>query len=77
MFLKTSLTNEQGFISQDMSIANVIGMEGITLTFMRPVGKIEVNGEIYDAKSEFGLIDKNEKVLVTKFENSQLFVQKI
>ncbi len=77
LFLKTSLTNEQGFISQDMSITNVVGMEGITLTFMRPVGKIEVNGEIYDATSEFGLIDKNEKVLVTKFENSQLFVQKI
>lgn len=77
LFLKTSLTNEQGYVSQDMSIAKVVGKQGITLTFMRPVGKIEIDGEIYDATSEFGLIDKNEKVLVTKFENSQLFIQKI
>ena len=77
LFLKTSLSNAQGYVSQDMSIAKVVGKEGITLTFMRPVGKVEIDGEIYDATSEFGLIEKNEKVVVTKFENSQIFVQKV
>ncbi|MEG2071008.1 MAG: NfeD family protein [Bacteroidales bacterium] len=75
--LKTVLDTEKGFIAQDMTLSQKVGSEGIAITFMRPVGKIEIQGEIFDATSEIGLIDKGEKVKVTKFENAQLFVQKM
>ena len=74
--LKTELTSEQGFVAQDMSFSQYIGKEAITATFMRPVGKIEIDGELLEATSEIGLIDKDTKVIVVKFENAQLIVRK-
>lgn len=74
--LNTELDTEKGFVAQDMRLNQLIGKEGITLTFMRPAGKVEIDGEIYDATSYAGLIDKDEKVVVTRFENSQLVVEK-
>jgi membrane-bound ClpP family serine protease len=44
---------------------------------LRPVGKVEINGEILDATSEVGFIEKDEPIEVTRFENAQLFVKKI
>jgi membrane-bound serine protease (ClpP class) len=72
----TVLNSEEGYIAQDMRLADLIGRDGITITFMRPSGKVEIDGEIYDAVSDVGLIDKNEEVEVIKFENAQLVVTK-
>lgn len=72
----TVLNSEEGYIAQDMRLADLIGRNGITITFMRPSGKVEIDGEIYDAVSDVGLIDKNEEVEVIKFENAQLVVTK-
>lgn len=74
--LNTELDTKDGFSAQDMSLSNLIGKRGKTLTFMRPAGKVEIDGEIYDATSNIGMIDQNEDVIVTKFENAQLVVEK-
>lgn len=39
--LNTELDTEKGFVAQDMRLNQLIGKEGITLTFMRPAGKVE------------------------------------
>ena len=36
-------------------------MLGITLTELYPVGKVEVEGKSYDARSNFGKIEKVKK----------------
>ncbi len=72
----TVLDADEGFVAQDMSLMQYVGKEGVTLTFMRPAGKIEIDGEILDAVSLTGLIDKDEKIKVIKFENAQLVVTK-
>jgi len=74
--LKTELNQDVGFIAADMKLADLTGKTGVTLTFMRPVGKIEIDGEVYDATSVSGLIDKDETVIVVRFENAQLFIEK-
>ncbi len=74
--LRTELDPQEGFIAVDMKLADLIGRRGITLTFMRPVGKIEIDGEVYDATSETGMIDQGETVVVVRFENTQLIVEK-
>lgn len=74
---KTVLTKDEGFMAQDMSLTRFVGREGITLTFMRPAGKVEIDGDVMDAVSNIGLIDKGERVIVTRFENAQLVVDKI
>lgn len=76
MALNTQLDTNQGYISQDMSKQKYVGKQGIASTFMRPAGKINIDGEILEATAEHGLIDKGDAIVVTKFENAQLFVKK-
>lgn len=75
--LKTQLVTQEGFTSADMRMNQYVGKQGVTATFMRPAGKINIDGEILEATAEHGLIDKGEKVVVTKFVNTQLFVNKL
>jgi membrane-bound serine protease (ClpP class) len=52
------------------------GCLGITLTELYPVGKVEVEGKSYDARSNFGKIEKGEKVKVLKKTGFELVVEK-
>ena len=76
MALKTKLDTDKGYSAQDMRMQQYVGMTGTAATFMRPAGKIIIDGQILEATSERGLIDKGEPVVVTKFENAQLVVRK-
>jgi len=72
--LKTELGKETGFISQDLTMNELVGKVGRAATFLRPAGKVEIDDEIYDAVSEFGVIEKDTEIMVVRFENSQLVV---
>ncbi|MCL2436177.1 MAG: nodulation protein NfeD [Lentimicrobiaceae bacterium] len=74
--LKTELGKDTGFISQDLSMNELVGKVGRAATFLRPAGKVEIEDDIYDAVSEFGVIEKDTEVKVVRFENSQLVVSK-
>ena len=77
LILETSQNKEDGYIAVDRSEFELIGREGITTTILRPVGKVEIDGTIYDASAETGYIEQGEKVRVQKFETAQLFVRKL
>lgn len=53
----------------------VIGSEGITLSRLAPMGKIMLNGEIYEAKSLGGYIDSNSSIEVIGHEDSVVIVK--
>ena len=72
--LKTELGKETGFISQDLTMNELVGRTGRAVTFLRPAGKVEIDDEMYDAVSEFGVIEKDTEIKVVRFENSQLGV---
>lgn len=76
MALKTKLDTDKGYSAQDLRMQQYVGMTGTAATFMRPAGKINIDGQILEATSERGLIDKGESIIVTKFENAQLVVRK-
>ena len=42
------------------------GDEGVTISRLTPIGKVEVNGNIVEAKSEDGLIEEEQPVEVVK-----------
>lgn len=75
--LKTEMTKETGYLSQGEGLFHLIGKQGVTTTLLRPSGKIEIENVSYDAICEFGHIEKDTKIEVVKFENSQLTVKKI
>lgn len=68
---------EDGFIGVDASESALVGHEGITFTILRPSGKVEIEGELYDATALNGFIEKGEQIKVVKHEMAQLFVKKV
>ncbi|MCF8361479.1 MAG: nodulation protein NfeD [Prolixibacteraceae bacterium] len=67
----------EGFISYDNKHqSELIGKKGIAQTVLRPSGKVTVENEYWDAKSEYGYIDKGEKIVVVRQESGQLYVEK-
>lgn len=75
--LMTELKVSDGFVGVDMSPARYIGHEGKAVTDMRPAGKIEIGGEVFDAVSTGPFIAAHKTVRVTKYENAQLYVAEV
>ena len=75
--LKTKMNTDEGYVAQDMHLVQYVGKQGIASTLLRPVGKVEIDGEYLDATSEVGFIEKDDPIEVTRFENAQLFVKRI
>lgn len=80
-FKKLALQSQQnvseGYIGVQTQIANIVGKIGITVTPLRPSGKIEVENKWYDAVSEDGFININQTVEVVRFINNQAYVRKV
>ncbi|MCD8386010.1 MAG: nodulation protein NfeD [Bacteroidales bacterium] len=72
--LQTELRVSDGYSSVDTSLKHYVGSEAETVTDLRPSGKIEIGGKIFDAVSIMGFIDARRAVKVVKFENAQLYV---
>lgn len=52
-----------------------IGAYGITLSRLSPMGSVEIQGRIYEAKSMEGYVDPRTKVEVVGFENFSVIVR--
>lgn len=65
-----------GFVSIDTHIEEMLGKSGVAYTVLRPSGKIMIDNELFDAKSEIGYIEKGEKIKVIRDEAGQLYVIK-
>lgn len=55
-------------------LTDLVGREGIAATVLRPSGKVEIDGEMYDGVSESGFIERGKPVQVVRFENAQVYV---
>lgn len=75
MALKTVQQVDQGFVSVETSLFALKGKTGISQTVLRPGGKVIIDNEIYDAVTESGFIEKDEKIIVVKVEATQLYVE--
>ncbi len=74
--LQTEQGKEKGYTSAISEIAALVGQSGVAFTVLRPSGKVEINGEVYDATALTGYVEKGEKVTVVKYETAQVFVVK-
>ncbi len=54
-----------------------VGAVGIAVSRIAPMGKVEIEGKRYEAKSADVLIDQREKVEVVGFENTSVVVRKV
>lgn len=77
LVLSDTQQKSEGYIGVDEHLEGLKGKTGIAATVLRPSGKVEIDDEIYDAKSEVGYIEKGEKIKVIKCGTSQIYVMKI
>lgn len=73
--LHSEQKNSEGYVGVDQTPRHHIGNIGRALTRMAPSGKVEVDGEVYDAVSMLGqYIEADTQVQIHRYENSQLYV---
>lgn len=75
--LKTVQNVDEGYVSIETSMLTLKGKSGTAGTVLRPGGKVLIDNEMYDAVAESGFIDRGEKVVVTRVENTQVYVEKV
>ena len=75
--LRTKLDSSKGYIGVKDINNNLIGKVGIAASSLRPAGKIEIEGKWYDATIEFGMADKGEELVVTKFEGGRVYCERL
>lgn len=75
--LETDLRVSEGYIGVDTAMARYVGKEGVAVTDMRPAGKINIDGDEFDAVSLSGYVDAHTKIKAERFENAQLYVRKL
>jgi membrane-bound ClpP family serine protease len=54
-----------------------VGAVGVAVSRLSPMGKVNINGKIYEAKSEDVFIDHREQIEVVGFENFNVIVRKL
>jgi membrane-bound serine protease (ClpP class) len=75
--LNSTQNTSEGYIGVDVHQLEMVGKKGTAHTVLRPSGKVKIDNEIWDAKAVEGFIEKDEAVVVTHQEATQLYVEKI
>lgn len=75
--LNTVQEVKEGYVGVEMHQHELKGKIGIAYTVLRPSGKVQIDGNLYDSISIGGFIEKNSTVKVIKYETGQLQVVKI
>ncbi len=52
-----------------------VGAEGVVMATLRPSGKVEIGGSVYDAQSRGGFIEKGKAIIVAYIEGSKIVVK--
>jgi membrane-bound serine protease (ClpP class) len=72
--LATTQDRNLGYTSSFYS-SELLGKTGVVHSRLRPSGKVEIEGEIYDAYSRGEFIDQGEKIIVISTEGTSLKVK--
>ena len=76
--LATSQDVDEGFVGVDkVKVDAMIGRQGIALTDLRPGGKVEIDGDSYDAISSCNFISRGHNVVVLKSSSGQVVVKEV
>ncbi|MGJ7921418.1 NfeD family protein [Neobacillus sp. LXY-4] len=74
IILTDSTNTESGYVS-NRNRTELLGLEGITLTPLRPAGTVLIGTERIDVVSEGEFISKDQKVIVVKVEGVRVVVR--
>jgi len=76
IILTDSTSTEDGYIS-NKTRTELVGLEGVTVTALRPAGTVLIGDERIDVVSEGSFIQKEKKVKIVKAEGSRIVVREL
>ncbi|MDO4711556.1 MAG: NfeD family protein [Peptostreptococcaceae bacterium] len=76
LILNSELNSDEGFSSNE-NYDHLLGQRGITITILRPSGKIKIAGEIYYVSSEDKFIEKDKQIIVIGVEGGKILVREV
>ncbi len=75
--LRKSLKSEEGVTAQPHELEKLEGMEGTTVTLLRPSGTAIIDGKRVDVVSRGEFIEKDTSVVVLSITGNQIIVKQI
>jgi len=69
-------TADKGFVSYP-SEKELIGVEGVALTDLRPAGSVEINGQRIDVIADWDYIERGKRVKVIRVEGIKVVVKEV
>ena len=75
--LQSEQKSEEGYTIASKEYISLEGLCGMAFSDLRPSGKIEVNGDFYEAQAMSGYIQKGDRVKIVRYEVGVLRVVKI
>ena len=76
LLLNSRLDSEQGYTSF-RNEEELLGMEGVTLSLLRPAGQADIGGRRVDVVTEGEFIPKGVRVKVIKVEGFRIVVERV
>jgi membrane-bound serine protease (ClpP class) len=76
LVLNDEQQSDQGYQVKKPRI-ELLGKRGFAKTDLRPSGRIDIDGEWFDAVSDDGYIDNGTDIIISKIENYNLVVRKV
>ena len=67
---------EEGYTSATTGYQDMLHKNGVAKTILRPAGKVDIEGDMYDATALTGYIEKDEQIIVVGYQTGQLVVKK-
>ncbi len=77
LVLKDRTDTDSGYISPNMDNRKYLGVEGVTLTKLRPAGEMRIGEERVDVISEGDFIDEGVRVRVIGIDGTRNIVRRI
>ena len=72
LMLKTNIDSKVNEIDEEKV---KVGMSGIAISRLAPMGKGKFDGEVVEVSSTHGFIDVQSEIVITKIEGNKIFVK--
>ncbi|MGV8147110.1 MAG: NfeD family protein [Alkaliphilus sp.] len=69
--------SEKGYVATIKDYNVLLNKEGAVKSYLRPTGKVEIEGEVYDVIADGDFVEKGLRVKVIKVEGKKIVVNKI
>lgn len=67
---------DEGYTSASEGYKNMLHKSGTAKTILRPSGKVDIDGDMFDATALSGYIEQGEEIVVVGYQTGQLIVKK-